>query len=101
MKKAFLLIIVAIALSSIITCSTIKEYVEIKGSDVVYEDSEEVKYEVFPGDKLEILAAQNCRDGKGLCWKVRNVKTGEIGYVSADKMKENHHVFNENTLKWK
>jgi hypothetical protein len=101
MKKAFLLIIVGIALSSIITCSTTKKYIEIKGSDVVYEDSEKVKYEVLPGDKLEILSAENCRDGKGLCWKVRNVKTDEIGYVSADKMKVKHNVITIDTLNWK
>jgi hypothetical protein len=98
MKKAFLLIVVGIALSSIITCSTSRRYIEIQGSDAVFEYGK-VKYEVWPGDKLEIVAAQTCRGGKGLCWRVRNIKTGETGYVSADKMKENHHVYTEEIKK--
>lgn len=98
MKKAFLLIIAGIALSTMITCSTSRRYIEIKSSDAVF-DYGTVKYEVWPGDKLEILAAKTCRGGKGLCWRVRNIKTGEIGIVSADRMKKYHHVYTEEIKK--
>jgi len=76
------------------TYKEIKRYIEIKESDAVYEYGLE-KYEVWPGDKLEIIGSKTCRSGRGLCWKVRNVKTGEIGYVRADRMKKTHHVYTE------
>ena len=98
MKKAFLLIIAGIALISMMSCSTSRRYIEIKRSDAVFEYGK-VKYEVWPGDKLEIVAAKTCKGGKGLCWRVRNIKTGEIGIVSADRMKENHHVYTEEIKK--
>jgi hypothetical protein len=98
MKTVFLYIIVGIALSSMIACSTSKRYIEIRESDVVYAYGQ-VKYEVWPGDKLEIVRSHTCRGGRGLCWDVRNIKTGEIGSVKADRMKEIHHVYTEETKK--
>lgn len=60
----------------------VRTFIEIKKPDQVYEFGEP-KYEVSPGDILEVKSIKRCRSGKGVCWEVRNVKTGELGYVSA------------------
>jgi hypothetical protein len=70
-----------------------RTFIEIKEPDRVYEFGE-LKYEVSPGDILELMDTKTCRSGSGICWKVRNIKTGELGYVFAERMKKRHHVYN-------
>jgi hypothetical protein len=71
---------------------TSKRYITIKEPDVVYEYGQS-KFEVHPNDKLEILESKTCRSGTGICWKVKKVETGEVGYVEAERMKERHEVY--------
>ena len=66
-------------------------YVFIQQNDEVYEYGK-LKYTVQKGDILEVLRSKTCRSGHGECWKVKNVKTGMIGYVKADSMKELHSI---------
>lgn len=72
-----------------------RTFIEIKEPDRVDEFGE-LKYEVSPGDILEVMDTKTCRSGSGICWKVRNIKTGELGYVFAERMKKRHHVYNGN-----
>jgi hypothetical protein len=95
MKKSNSLLLFLMVVFLIIGCSTTstpKRFIEIKESDVIHEYGKP-KYEVWPGDKLEIIDIKRCRSGRGLCWKVKKLETGEIGYVSADRFKEIHHVY--------
>jgi hypothetical protein len=71
-----------------------KRFIEIQEEDLVYEYGKP-KYKVFPGDKLQVVLSKTCRGGKGLCWKVKNTETGEIGYVVANPMKERHRVYTQ------
>jgi hypothetical protein len=66
-------------------------YVSIQQNEEVYEYGK-LKYTVQKGDVLEVLRSKTCRSGHGECWKVKNVKTGTIGYVRADLMKELHSI---------
>ena len=70
----------------------VRTFIEIKEPDQVHEFGE-LKYEVSPGDILEVKRIKRCRSGRGICWEVRNVKTGELGYVSAERMEKMHHVY--------
>jgi hypothetical protein len=94
MKKYLSVIMLLITIITVSSCSRSTRYIKIQEPDVVYEYGKG-KYEVWPGDLLEIRAIKTCRGGSGICWKVRNVKTGEIGYVNAVRMKERHHVYTE------
>lgn len=69
-----------------------KRYITIKEPDVVWEYGIS-KYEVSPNDTLEILLIKTCRGGTGICWKVKNIKTGELGYVSSERMHQRHEVY--------
>jgi len=53
------------------------------------------KFEVKPGDILEVTHTQTCISGSGICWEVKNTRTGEWGFVSAEIMKRRHHVYEE------
>jgi hypothetical protein len=83
-------------ISSYVT--TNKTFIEIKEPDQVREFGE-LKYEVSPGDILEVIATKRCRSGSGICWKVRNIKTGELGYVFAERIKKRHRVYEKPTQK--
>jgi hypothetical protein len=72
--------------------TTNKTFIEIKEPDQVREFGEP-KYDVSPGDILEVIHTKTCRSGSGICWKVRNIKTGELGYVFAERMKKRHRVY--------
>ena len=63
--------------------------IAIQNKDTVWEYGKP-KFQVYKGDHLYPLSKKTCRGGKGECWKVMNVKTGETGYVSAKKMKADH-----------
>ena len=69
-------------------------YIEILEDDIVWEFGKS-KYEVSPGVILEILKKKTCRSGKGICYKVKNLKTDEIGYVVAKRMKERHKMYSK------
>jgi hypothetical protein len=72
--------------------TTNKTFIEIKEPDQVREFGEP-KYDVSPGDILEVIQTKTCRSGSGICWKVRNIKTGELGYVFAERMRKRHRVY--------
>ena len=52
-----------------------------------------MKFTVIPGDVLEVVRSKICLSGKGECWEVRNIKTGETGFVNAETMKNRHYVY--------
>jgi hypothetical protein len=51
------------------------------------------KFEVGPGDELEVLYSKPCRGVFGTCWCVRNLKTGETGFVSQEHAEKVHRVY--------
>lgn len=63
--------------------------VKMFSSHTVYEYGKP-KFTVHDGDVLEVLSRKVCRSGSGECWKVRDPKTGKIGYVRAADMRRNH-----------
>ena len=92
MKKVLLIVTAMIILAMISSCATSKKFITIKEPDIIYERGEE-KFEVIPNDTLEIIETKTCRDGIGICWKVKKIGTGEVGYVKADWMNEKHEVY--------
>lgn len=84
---------VTIMLATIYSCATTsKRYITIKEPDVIYEYGKG-KFEVMPSDTLEVLEIKVCRGGTGICWKVKKIETGEVGYVNAGRMNERHEVY--------
>jgi hypothetical protein len=79
-------------LSLLISCAVQTRYIEVKEGDIIYEYGDP-KFEVWPGDKLKIITSKVCRGGIGVCYKVKKVDTGEIGYVTAKRMKERHRIY--------
>ena len=69
-----------------------KKYIKIQVSDIVGSGGK-VKFEVIPGDVLEIIRKKPCLGGMGICWEVKNLKTGETGFVPAKRMKNRHYVY--------
>ena len=52
------------------------------------------KFEVGPGDELEVLYSKPCRrDPLEVCWGVRNIRTGETGIVSKRHVMAAHRVY--------
>jgi len=52
------------------------------------------KFEVGPGDELEVLYSKPCRrNNRETCWAVRNVRTGETGFVNKRLMMAAHRVY--------
>ena len=92
MKRVLCIIFILFTFSLLISCATQVTYIEIKEDDLVYEFGEP-KFEVNPGDKLEILNSKICRGGSGICYKVKKVQTGEIGYVTKKRMEARHRVY--------
>jgi hypothetical protein len=66
-------------------------YIFIHENENIYEYGE-LKYSVQKGDVLKVLMKKTCRGGYGECWQVQNVKTGVIGYVAANRMREQHSL---------
>lgn len=71
-----------------------KKYIKIYVPESVY-DGGKVKFNVIPGDILELIRINPCGGGKKECWVVRNVKTGETGVVAANRMKYRQLVYTE------
>jgi len=66
-------------------------FILIQQNDEVQEGGR-LKYRVQKGDLLKVLRRKTCLDGYSECWKVKNIKTGVVGYVAARRMKEWHSV---------
>jgi len=92
MKQLSLVLLAAVLLAMVTSCATSKKYITIKEPDVVSEHGKG-KFEVYPGDTLEIIEIKTCLGGSGICWKVKNIETGEYGYVRAKRMNERHEVY--------
>jgi hypothetical protein len=73
---------------------TTKTLIKVQQPDSIYEYGK-VKFKVNSGDVLEVVKSKTCRGGFGECWVVRNVSTGETGFVRADLMKSKHKVYTE------
>lgn len=69
-----------------------KKYIEIKVPDSAYAGGK-VKFSLVPGDILEVIRKKTCLGGTGECWEVRNIQTGETGFVSAKQMEFRHYVY--------
>lgn len=69
-----------------------KTYIRIEKKEQIFEGGQ-LKFEVAPGDILEVVRVRTCRTGYGICWQVRNIKTGEIGFRNAGLMKRRHTIF--------
>ena len=66
-------------------------YIKIQEPDVLWVHGK-AKHKVKPGVLLKIIGTTTCRRTIGICWKVRNVETGEIGFVNALGMAARHDV---------
>ncbi len=73
-------------------CATKTTYIAIVQPDGVGEFGRP-KFAVQPGDQLEVLGRKTCRRGAGECWEVRDVKTGQTGFVVAARMRDLHRVY--------
>ena len=95
MKKSSLFFALLIGIFFITACSTTKRYIEIQEADYLAEYGRKT-YELNKGDVLQVIQIKPCRFNYYLtCWKVRNVQTGDTGYVVADRMEEKHRVYIE------
>lgn len=72
--------------------SRLRTYIEIKEPDKLLKGGK-VAFLVTKGDKLEVLLRKTCKSGQGECWLVRDLKTGNFGYVKADSMRSKHIVY--------
>ena len=73
-------------------CTT--KYIEILESDIVMYGGG-VDYRVQPGDTLRVMSTKVCRDSRGTCYEVKDMKTGKTGYVSEKRMLERHRIYTE------
>jgi hypothetical protein len=95
MKKLIYLISTLVIASVIFSCTPkITRFIEIEEPDVIYEYGKG-KFEVYPGDTLGILEPKTCRGGSGICYKVQDMETGEIGYVRKTRMEERHRIYEQ------
>jgi len=94
MKASFLFII---ALCLLCSCAqTGKKYILIQEPDRILEHGK-YKYSVDKGDVLEITMVKTCPDGMRTCYEVKNINTGEYGFVLKDRMEKRHYIFVEST----
>ena len=79
----------------IVSCTpAAKTYIFVESPDIVGY-SGKPKFKIGPGDVLEVTHTKPCISGDGICWEVRDMKTGEWGFVNAEAMKRRHHVYEE------
>lgn len=92
------LAVVLVSVVLLTACETaepkVTTYIEVQRADTIHEYGEP-KFSVAPGDVLKVIRSKTCRFGYGECWEVLNVKTGETGYVIAEKMKKWHRVYTD------
>jgi len=86
----------ALFLFFIVSCAGLpgKTYIIIQEPDRIAE-SGKFKYAVSPGDILEITETKTCRGGIDTCFEVKNILTGEYGYVNKSRMEKRHYIFSE------
>ncbi|RLB73125.1 MAG: hypothetical protein DRH07_02675 [Deltaproteobacteria bacterium] len=82
------------SLAMLSSCAASKNFIIVKQPDVVYGYENEI-FEVDPDDVLEILEIRPRRDRIEIYWKVKRVRTGETGYVEAERMYKWHEVYIE------
>jgi hypothetical protein len=74
-------------------CASSTTRIAIQSRDLIYVNGRP-KFEVFPGDELEVLYSQPCRGSAAeTCWAVRNVKTGATGFTSKKHATMMHRVY--------
>jgi len=88
------ILIVFMALFVVGGCVANKTFVKIQQVEEIYAYGQ-LQYMVNSGDVLEVVLSKTCRTGFDECWKVRNIATGEIGFVRVKDMKERHYVYTE------
>ena len=93
MKKLFLFLLTLIFLCSCAT-QTGKKYILVQEPDIIQEYGK-YKYSVDKGDVLEITMVKTCPDGMRICYEVKNINTGEYGFVLKDRMEKRHYIFVE------
>ena len=71
-----------------------KKYILIQEPDRILEYGK-YKYSVDKGDVLEITMLKTCPDGMRTCYEVKNINTGEYGFVLKDRMGKRHYIFQE------
>ncbi len=92
MIKNMIVVISAILCIASSSYNPIDGYIKIQEPDVLWVHGK-AKHKVKPGVLLKIIGTKTCRGGTGICWKVRNVETGEVGFVRAIGMAARHDVF--------
>ena len=81
------------SLSLLVACASSTTRIAIQSRDWVAEYGRP-KFEVGPGDELEVLYSQPCRGAASeTCWAVRNVKTGETGFVTKRHATAVHRLY--------
>ena len=91
MIKNMIVVISAILCIASSSYNPIDGYIKIQEPDVLWVHGK-AKHKVKPGVLLKIIGTKTCRGGTGICWKVRNVETGEVGFVNALGMAARHDV---------
>ena len=66
-------------------------YIKIGKKDTFYKEG--TFYAVDIGDILEVLQRKPCGFTDQQCWEVLNLLTGKSGYLTADQVQSNHHVY--------
>jgi tetratricopeptide (TPR) repeat protein len=95
MKKVFFFLIPVFLLCSC-AAQTGKKYILIQEPDIIQEGGR-YKYSVDKGDVLEITMVKTCPDGMRTCYEVKNINTGEYGFVLKDRMEKRHYIFEESS----
>lgn len=93
MKNIMFLLIVSLFIFT--SCASQTRYIAIQEPDRVYE-FKKVKYSVDKGDVLEITMEKFCPDGMRTCYEVKNLSTGQYGYVLKDRMEKRHRIYRKN-----
>ncbi len=94
MRRAALLLLPLLLLGA---CAAKSTYITIVQTDTVYENGRP-KFQVHPGEMLQILGEETCPRGSGTCWVVRSVKTDEVGFVSVEVMRARHRIEKRPTI---
>jgi tetratricopeptide (TPR) repeat protein len=95
MKKVFIFLIPIFLLFSCAS-QTGRKYILIQEPDSIQEGGR-YKYSVDKGDVLEITMVKRCPDGMRTCYEVKNINTGEYGFVLKDRMEKRHYIFEESS----
>jgi len=87
------LLLATLGLAALCACASTSTRIAIQSRDWVGMFGQP-KFEVQPGDELEVLYSKPCRRNRvETCWAVRNVRTGESGMMSERHAKAVHRVY--------